>query len=106
MTCVLQSEAIGFHLAGHTLPAVLMPLHYPSAQGIVPIASQTGPSVTNFLGLPGRPQPGTGMFLSGKSASALHNLFLSLPTGSNHGSVPPSAHWLVWARHHLSTTSK
>lgn len=46
------------------------------------------------------------MLLSGVSASALHNLFLSLPTGLNHGSLPPSAYWLVWAHHQLSTSSK
>ncbi|XP_049995642.1 kinesin-like protein KIFC1 [Alexandromys fortis] len=39
-------------------------------------------------------QPGIEMSLSGVSASALHILSLSLPNGSNYGSLPHAVHWL------------
>lgn len=68
-----------FHLANLAVP---MPLFYPSAQEVISIAAHH------------QAQPGIEMSLSGVSASALHILSLSLPNGSNYGSLPHDVHWL------------
>lgn len=64
-----------------------MPLLYPSAQGIVPIAARTGPPVTNFLGLPG-PGPSLELECSCLVRVPAHSAISSFPCPPVRTKVP------------------